>query len=105
MIHLRLDDGQRATILTGKFVRVKDCQQFNAELGEVLDACQGPVVLDFSGVTFLSSACLAGLIHHRQRLRLVNVCPEILELFTITRLNEILSINESDAGSAEVGVR
>jgi anti-sigma B factor antagonist len=64
------------------------------------------VLLNFDGVEFLSSAALNKLILMDKRvkqvggiLRLCNLKAEIMEVFTITRLNRVFDIRktESDA--------
>jgi len=65
-------------------------------------------VLDFSGVAHLSSTALGMLItlHKRIRekggeLRLCGIQPAILEVFVITRLNEILKITSTQQESID----
>jgi anti-sigma B factor antagonist len=75
-----------------------------SEIGEqlfsmVVRAAAPKFVLDFSGVAHMSSSALGMLItlHKRVRekggeLRLCGIQPAIMEVFVITRLNEIFSI-------------
>ena len=66
------------------------------------------MVLDFSCVSHMSSSALGMLItlHKRIRerngqLRLCNIQPAIVEIFAITRLNEIFQICKSRAEAME----
>lgn len=75
-----------------------------AEIGNSLGALidertQAKLVLDFSAVDYLSSAALGMLIHADNKiresngqLRLTNIKPQIMEVFTITRLNKRFKI-------------
>lgn len=80
-------------------------QQLNAL---VADADFPKMVLDFSGVSHMSSSALGMLItlHKRVRekdgrLRLAGIQPAIYEVFVITRLNEIFEIHSSVAEALE----
>jgi anti-sigma B factor antagonist len=62
------------------------------------------LVLDFSSVKFLSEAALGKLIIlHKKikeqagQLKLANLCPEIEEVFVITRLNKLFDIYDDEA--------
>jgi anti-sigma B factor antagonist len=78
-----------------------------SEIGQQLSALasEAPkpmIVLDFAGVSHMSSSALGMLItlHKRIRekdglLRLANIEPRIYEVFVITRLNEIFEIHAS----------
>jgi anti-sigma B factor antagonist len=62
------------------------------------------VLLNFDGVEFLSSAALNKLILMDKKvkqvggiLRLCNLRAEIMEVFTITRLNRVFDIRKSEA--------
>ena len=80
-----------------------------SQIGEQLNALvvdgQSPrILLDFAGVSHMSSSALGMLItlHKRVRekggqLRLCNIQPGIYEVFVITRLNEIFQIFRSRA--------
>jgi len=57
------------------------------------------ILLDFSNVDHLSSAALGMLINvnnavkqHNGQLRLVNIKPQIMEVFEITKLNKLFKI-------------
>ena len=62
------------------------------------------VLLNFTGVEFLSSAALGKLITldrkmktHKGRLKMSNIRPEILEVFQITKLNKVFDIRKDEA--------
>ena len=61
------------------------------------------VLLNFDGVEFMSSAALNKLILMDKKvksvggvLRLCNLKPEIMEVFTITRLNRVFDIRKTE---------
>ena len=84
-----------------------------AEIGEQLNALalesgSPRMLLDFAGVSHMSSSALGMLItlHKRVRekggqLRLCNIQPAIYEVFVITRLNEIFQVFRSRAEAIE----
>jgi len=62
------------------------------------------LLLNFSAVDFLSSAALGQLITLDKKikanngaLKLSNICPEIYEVFTITKLDLLFDIKEDEA--------
>jgi len=62
------------------------------------------LLLDFSGVEFLSSAALGKLItldrkvkSNKGRMKMSSIRPEILEVFQITKLNKIFDIRKDEA--------
>ena len=77
--------------------------QIGEQLASLLSPAANPkMVMDFAHVVHMSSSALGMLItlHKRVRekggqLRLCNIQPSILEVFLITRLNEIFSIAKS----------
>ena len=103
---LRVADSGGATVVELMDRRILDEVSIN-EIGEQLTgmvarASSPKFVLDFSGVAHMSSSALGMLItlHKRLRekggeLRLCGIQPAILEVFVITRLNEIFTICQS----------
>jgi anti-sigma B factor antagonist len=80
-------------------------QEMGQELFQIVEE-QGKkqLLLNFSGVEFLSSAALGKLItldkrvkSHSGKLMLSNIRPEIYEVFKITRLNTTLDIKDDEA--------
>ena len=69
-------------------------------------AADRKLLLNFRGVDYMSSAMLGQIMKlHKQckadnvKLMLCGVCPQVMEIFTITRLNKVLAI-ESDEAAA-----
>ncbi|MBI4578891.1 MAG: STAS domain-containing protein [Planctomycetes bacterium] len=77
--------------------------QLGEQLGSLVDAEAEPrLVLDFKKVEHLSSAALGILITldkqvkgRRGKLALANIQPQIYEVFKITRLNKLFSIQDT----------
>ncbi|MFW6132719.1 MAG: STAS domain-containing protein [Planctomycetota bacterium] len=80
-------------------------QQLNALCAE---ADRPRIVLDFTGVSHMSSSALGMLItlhkHVREKnghLRMANIHPTIYEVFVITRLNEIFQVHPTVSEAVE----
>jgi len=76
--------------------------QIGRELLELADEANGKMVLDFQGVTFMSSAMIGKIVLLNKKckagntvVKLCNIAPSIMEVFEITRLNKVFSIYES----------
>ncbi|MBS3733952.1 MAG: STAS domain-containing protein [Phycisphaerae bacterium] len=74
----------------------------------VNEASRPRMVLDFSGVSHMSSSALGMLItlhkHVREKdgdLRLASIQPEIYEVFVITRLNDVFRIHDAVSEALE----
>jgi anti-sigma B factor antagonist len=75
-------------------------QELGAELFALVEHDnRKSILLNFTGVEFLSSAALGKLItfdrkvkSHKGRLKLCEIRPEILEVFQITKLNKVFDI-------------
>lgn len=88
-----------------KIVDEASTQELGAELfGLVEQENRKSILLDFSGVEFLSSAALGKLItldrkvkSLKGRLKLCGIRPEILEVFQITKLNKVFDIRADEA--------
>ena len=80
-------------------------EEFGAELFGLVDLDnRKAILLNFDGVEFLGSAALGKLItldrkvkSHNGRLKLSNICPEILEVFQVTKLNRVFDIRDGEA--------
>ena len=97
------------------FVQIEDVrlldeakiQKLEQELDTVIDAStETRVVLDFAKVQFMSSSMLGKLVKtqkkvtsYKAKMKLANVSNEIREVFKITRLDKLFSI-EPDVESA-----
>lgn len=111
-VHRRLEVSEVGDVTIVKFVDRKILDEASIqELGQELfalvedDKCE-KLLLDFSGVEFLSSAALGNLIKldkkvklHDGKLKLCNIRPEIYEVFVITKLNKLFQI-ENDESAA-----
>lgn len=90
-----------------KIIEDINIQEWGQELFQLVDAeNRQKLLLNFSGVDFLSSAALGKLITLDKKakarggiLKLCNIRPEIYEVFAITKLNRLFDIkdDESDA--------
>lgn len=76
--------------------------QIGRELLELADQANGKMVLDFQGVTFMSSAMIGKIVLLNKKckansttVKLCNIAPSIMEVFEITRLNKVFSIFDS----------
>jgi anti-anti-sigma factor len=109
-VNRRLNVSEVGDVTVVRFVdrRILDeanIQEMGQELFQIVEE-QGKkqVLLNFSGVEFLSSAALGKLItldkrvkSHSGKLILSNIRPEIYEVFKITRLNTTLDIKDDEA--------
>jgi anti-sigma B factor antagonist len=109
-VNRRLNVSEVGDVTVVRFVdrRILDeanIQEMGQELFQIVEE-QGKkqLLLNFSGVEFLSSAALGKLITldkrvkgHSGKLMLSNIRPEIYEVFKITRLNTTLDIKDDEA--------
>ena len=114
-VHRRIEVSESGDVAIVRFVDRKILDAANIqELGDELFSLievdnRKNLLLNFSNVEFLSSAALNKLIilerkvkAHGGKLKLSNLRPEIIEVFVITRLNQLFDIkdDESDAMAA-----
>jgi anti-sigma B factor antagonist len=108
--HRRIDVSKTGDVSVVKFQDRKILDEASIqELGLELFALveqenRKSILLNFTGVEFLSSAALGKLITldrkvkaHKGRLKLSNIRPEILEVFQITKLNKVFDIRTEEA--------
>ncbi len=108
--HRRIDVIKVGDVTVVKFLDKKILDEtgileLGAELfGLVEQDNRKSLLLNFTGVEFLSSAALGKLItldrkvkSHRGRLKMSGISPEILEVFQITKLNKIFDIRKDEA--------
>lgn len=68
------------------------------ELLELADQAEGKMLLDFQGVTFMSSSMIGRIVMLNKKckgttdLRFCNVSPSVMEVFEITRLDKLFNI-------------
>ena len=88
------------SFIENKILDEANITEIGAALVALVEARQRPkLVLDFKNVDHLSSAALGMLINVNQKiklqsgeLRLVEIKPQIMEVFVITRLNKLFKI-------------
>lgn len=91
----------------GKILSDVVIAQIGRELLECADRAKteglGKLLLDFRGVTFMSSAMIGKIVLMNKRcksndvkVKLCNIAPSIKEVFEITRLNRVFDIYETD---------
>jgi anti-sigma B factor antagonist len=108
--HRRIDVSKTGDVSVVKFQDRKILDEASIqELGLELFALveqenRKSILLNFTGVEFLSSAALGKLItldrkvkSHKGRLKLCNIRPEVLEVFQITKLNKVFDIRTEEA--------
>ena len=102
-----LDDVLVVSFTDAKILDEARIQQIGKELMDLAaTAANKKMVLDFQGVQFMSSAMIGKLVLLNKKskadqiqLRLCQISPNVLEVFKITRLNKVFTI-ESDLQSA-----
>ena len=112
----RLDIEEIGDVTIARFLDKKILDENNIQMignqmfGLVDEDGRKKIVLDFANVEYLSSAALGKLITMNNKvktakgkLRLCNIRPEILEVFTITKLNKVLEI-KTDQEQALAGI-
>jgi anti-sigma B factor antagonist len=111
----RLDVNESASI---SVVRFKDqkiidpeaIQELGQELFDLVDKDERrKIILNFANVEFLSSAALGKLITFEKKAKRVgadlilsNISPEIYQVFSITNLNKLFQIKDSEADALAV---
>lgn len=99
---MEIRHGETGTILlSGRF----DASQ-ERMVREFLDAVTGEVVLDFSGLEYISSAGLGTLLATQKRLkatgggiRIINPNKHIRDIFFFSGLTTVLEVQDPPAGS------
>ncbi|MFK7818945.1 MAG: STAS domain-containing protein [Planctomycetaceae bacterium] len=110
----RIDVSEVGDVTIAKFIDKKILDETNiADIGNQLfglvdEDGRKKIVLDFTVVEYLSSAALGKLITMDKKvkaatgqLRLASIRPEIMEVFTITRLDKIFKIDSSTDAALE----
>jgi len=90
-----------------KIIEDLNIQELGSEMFRLVEEEQRrKLLLNFSGVDFLSSAALGKLItldkkvkSHAGQLKLSNIRPEIFEVFQITKLTRLFDIRDDEAGA------
>ena len=78
--------------------------QIGRELLALVDEAGGKLLLNFQGVTFMSSAMIGKIVLLSKKcgsaktvIKLCNIAPSIMEVFEITRLNKMFQIHKTEA--------
>ena len=94
---------QKDDVLVAKFTTPKILEdgliaEIGRELLELADRSEGRMLLDFEGVSFMSSSMIGRIVMLNKKckgttdLRMCNVSPTIMEVFEITRLDKLFNI-------------
>ena len=111
--HIEVSESSKVSVIRFKDQKIIDPQAIQ-ELGqELFDLIERDdrkkLVLNFSNVEFLSSAALGKLITFEKKAKtqdaeliLTNISPEIFQVFTITNLDKLFQIKDSEADALAV---
>ena len=112
--HRRLDIEDAGDVTIARFIDKKILDEGNIQIignqlfGLVDEDGRKKIVLDFTNVEYLSSAALGKLITMekkvkaaRGKLRLCNIRPDILEVFSITRLDKLFDIHKDEEAALD----
>lgn len=109
MPHLTISDRDDVVVVSFAESKILDegiIRQIGEEFKKLTTeaAAERKLLLKFSGVTFMSSAMLGQIMRLAKQakadkidLKLCDIAPSIMEVFTITRLNKILDIQKTEA--------
>ncbi len=109
-LRVRKEDGvTRVEFVDRNILDEANIQRIGDEVTQLIEADPTPkLLISFSNVDHLSSAALGTLItiHNRiqeksGQLRLANIAPQIYEVFTITKLNKLFEIHETEEEAVE----
>ncbi len=106
-IHLEITENGDVTVVRfsdGKILDASNIEELGAQLFNLVEKeNRRKLLLNFQNVEFLSSAALNKLIildkktkSSSGKLKLCSLRPEILEVFVITRLNQLFEIAEDE---------
>jgi anti-anti-sigma factor len=107
-----MEDAFSITALAREGVRIVEVsgeldELTTPELDELIDdpPVEGPVIIDLSGITFVSSAAIHALLRERQA-QTALVCPpgNVIRLFAIVRANRRVPIYEANAALESVAL-
>ena len=108
--HLEVSDGQGVTLirfLDRQLVAGIDSTALWRELFLMIETeGRNKLVLDFSLVDFLASEALGRLITLHKKvtanngmMKLCCICPQVLEVFSVTKLDGLFSIQQTEAAA------
>ena len=89
------------TIMESRITEISDIREIGDELMEFLEMAEKPqVIIDFSKVTYLSSAMIGKLtaMHKKAKqykgaVKMCAISPGVMQIFTITRLDKVFEIH------------
>lgn len=106
---LKIEDRGEVVLVSFAQSRILDEQAIRA-IGKEFEsltteaAADRKLLLSFSNVDYMSSAMIGQimLLHKKCKadgikLKLCNICPQVMEIFNITRLNKVLDIQKDEA--------
>jgi anti-sigma B factor antagonist len=93
-----------------KIIDPEAIQELGDELFILVESSNRPkIILNFANVEFLSSAALGKLITFEKKVKkngskliLTDIAPEIFQVFTITNLDKLFTIKDSEADALAV---
>lgn len=111
MIHLKIQDRGEVVMVTFVESRILDESTIRA-VGAEFDkltleaAADRKLLVNFVGVDYMSSAMLGQVMRLSKKckadgikLKLCGICPQVLEIFEITKLTKILDIEPDEASA------
>ncbi len=83
-------------------------EQVGDELLDAVDKAKSKILLDFEGVEFMSSLVIGKLVLFRKKCKaqkvdakLCSICPSVMGVFEVTRLDKIFKIYDSEEEALE----
>ena len=103
------NDITRIAFLDRNILEESSIQQIGDEISQLIEQSPNPrLMINFANVEHLSSAALGTLITINNKvkgkggqLRLVNIDPQIYEVFVITKLNKLFQIHQDETTAAQ----
>ena len=89
-------DGKLRIILKGQ-ISSNNATLLEAEVREAIQGAES-VVIDCAGLTYISSAGLRVVLRVKKKINdvvLINVCPEVYEIFSVTGFTEMMDIRKA----------
>src|SRR5262245_62829808 len=109
--HLRLesiDDVTVVSFIDSKIVSEENIQEVGEQLYTLVEEGHSRLLLNFSNVQYLSSAALGKLINLKKKLgavkgsmKLCCIHPDLLEVFRITRLDQVFEIYNDEQAALD----
>ena len=90
--------GTPACIVLGGRIDSSNAADVEANIAAILGGQQGPLTIDAESLTYISSAGLRILLRLKKthgNMKIVNVCPDVYEIFDMTGFTEMLDIEKA----------